>query len=320
MASELVKKVFWYLCLVGVLVLLGWGLTILTDKVEYKWYWNRVPHNFFFNGPVDQFAKNDGVVSVITKNGELSEIKITYDNSTVELVEVETKSLRIEAGKRVNENTELGYIKVWQQGILIKGLLLTLKFSIYATFFGMIIGLFAGLGRISSNPMIKGLSTIYVELIRGTPLLVQVFIIYYFLATVLGFGRTSSGVIALSVFAGAYVAEIVRAGIQSIDPGQMEAARSLGMNYFQSMGYIILPQAFKRIMPPLAGQFISLIKDSSLLSVIAITELTKAGREIITSTFAVFEIWFTVAALYLLLTFPLSMFVRYIERRFSVSD
>ncbi|MBU3915792.1 amino acid ABC transporter permease, partial [bacterium] len=114
--------------------------------------------------------------------------------------------------------------------------------------------------------------------------------------------------------------EIVRSGIQSIHPGQMEAARSLGMNYFQAMRHIILPQALKRILPPLAGQFISLIKDSSLVSVIALTDLTKAGREIITSTFAVFEIWFTVAGMYLVLTFSLSMVVRYLERRFSVSD
>jgi polar amino acid transport system permease protein len=149
---------------------------------------------------------------------------------------------------------------------------------------------------------------------------VQIFIFYFFLGTILQFDRFLAGTLALAFFVGAYVAEIVRAGIQSIHPGQMEAARSLGMNYPQAMGYIVLPQAFKRIMPPLAGQFISLIKDSSLVSVIAITDLTKAGREVVTSTFSTFEIFFTVAGLYLVLTFPLSMVVRYIERRFSVSD
>ncbi len=125
---------------------------------------------------------------------------------------------------------------------------------------------------------------------------------------------------ALAIFAGAYVAEIVRAGIQSIAKGQMEAARSVGMNLFQAMWHIILPQAFKRILPPLAGQFISLIKDSSLVSVIAITDLTKSGREIITSTFATFEIWLTVAAMYLIVTSVLSQLVFYLERRLAISD
>ncbi len=320
MVSELYKKIFWYACLAFILVVLGWGLAYLTEKYDYKWYWMQVPQHFMFEGTIDKYATDRGIASIEKLSDTMSEVKLAYDNGKIELIEVETKSLLISSGARVDDNTKIGHVTEWQLGLLLKGLILTLKFSIYATFFGLIIGLIAGLGRISKNPVLKGLSTIYVELIRGTPLLVQVFIIYYFLATVLGFGRTTSGVMALSVFAGAYVAEIVRAGIQSIHPGQMEAARSLGMNYFHSMGYIILPQAFKRILPPLAGQFISLIKDSSLLSVIAITELTKAGREIMTSNFAVFELWFTVAALYLVLTFPLSMIVRYIERRFAVSD
>jgi polar amino acid transport system permease protein len=122
------------------------------------------------------------------------------------------------------------------------------------------------------------------------------------------------------LFAGAYTAEIVRAGIQSISKGQMEAARSLGLTLPQAMVDIILPQALKRILPPLSGQFISLIKDSSLVSVIAITDLTKSGREIITSTFATFEVWLVVAAMYLIITSVLSQLVFYMERRFAVSD
>ena len=321
MASELLKKSFWYALLVFILISLGWGLTYLTDRVDYKWYWNRVPDYFVFVGDIDQYAAYNGEVTSIERiEDDRTLITLHYDNEKVEQIEVLTKTLLVKSGDRVTDNTKLGHIRVRQMGILIEGLILTLKLSIYGTFFGMIIGLFAGLGRITKNPTINGLATIYVELIRGTPLLVQLFIFYYFLGTVLGFGRISAAVMALAVFAGAYVAEIVRAGIQSIHSGQMEAARSLGMNYFQAMGHIILPQAFKRIMPPLAGQFISLIKDSSLVSVIAITDLTKAGREVITSTFATFEIWFTVAGLYLVLTFSLSMLVRYIERRFAVSD
>ena len=125
---------------------------------------------------------------------------------------------------------------------------------------------------------------------------------------------------ALSIFTGAYVAEIVRAGIQSVPVGQMEAARSLGMNYVQAMIYVIMPQAIKRTLPPLAGQFINLIKDSSLVSVIAITDLTKAGREVVSGSFAPFEVWFTVAALYLVVTGGLSWIIQLFEKRLSASD
>ena len=133
-----------------------------------------------------------------------------------------------------------------------------------------------------------------------------------------GLGRLSAfwyGVASLACFAGAYVTEIVRAGIQSIHRGQTEAARSLGMSYAQCMLHIILPQALRRILPPLAGQFISLIKDSSLLGVIAIRELTKAGREAVSASLQAFEIYLVVAVLYLVLTFTLSMFVQQLERR-----
>lgn len=167
---------------------------------------------------------------------------------------------------------------------------------------------------------LRKLAITYVELIRGTPLLVQIFIVYFFIGTVLDLDRFTSGVIALSVFTAAYVAEIIRAGIQAIPKGQMEAARSLGMNYVQAMVYVILPQAFKRTLPPLAGQFINLIKDSSLVSVISITDLTKAGREVVSGSFAPFEVWFTVAALYLILTSSLSWAIQTLEKRLSASD
>lgn len=174
--------------------------------------------------------------------------------------------------------------------------------------------------RISSNLALKKLALVYVEVIRGTPLLVQIFIVYFFIGTVLDLERFTAGVIALSVFTAAYVAEIVRSGIQSIPRGQMEAARSLGMNYPKAMIYVILPQAFKQTLPPLAGQFINLIKDSSLVSVISITDLTKAGREVVSGSFAPFEVWFTVAALYLLLTSTLSWAIQTLEKKLAASD
>ncbi len=320
MLSELFKKIFWYLCLIGVIIFLGWGLTVMTDKIDYTWYWNRIPQYFFFTGEVEKYADENGIIHIKQIDDKFSQISLEYDNGSKDEFKVRTDSLRFKDGDRVTDVDQVGALQVFSQGILITGLITTLEISLYSSVLGIVFGLFAGLGRISKNPLIKGLSTIYVELIRGTPLLVQIFIFYFFLGTVLNLDRFAAGTMALALFVGAYVAEIIRAGIQSIHPGQMEAARSLGMNYFQTMTYIILPQAFKRIMPPLAGQFISLIKDSSLVSVIAITDLTKAGREIATSTFATFEVLFTIAGMYLVLTLSLSMIVRYIERRFAVSD
>ncbi|MEN8691548.1 MAG: amino acid ABC transporter permease, partial [Desulfobacterales bacterium] len=155
--------------------------------------------------------------------------------------------------------------------------------------------------------------------------LVQIFIWYFVVGTMvnqllLAYGIHEIpglwyGVASLACFTGAYVTEIVRAGIQSIGRGQIEAARSLGMSYAQSMRYIVMPQAMRRILPPLAGQFISLIKDSSLLGIIAVRELTKATREVITTQLNPFEMFFVCAALYLVMTFTLSMFVQYLERR-----
>jgi len=204
---------------------------------------------------------------------------------------------------------------------------MTLKVSLYAIAIGVVIGIVGGVARISANPALSWFSYTYVELIRGTPLLVQIFIWYYIGSTLVNQILTRYnlfeisaiwyGVIALAVFTGAYVTEIVRSGIQSINRGQSEAGRSLGMTHFQTLRHIILPQALRRILPPLAGQFISLIKDSSLLGIIAIRELTKATREAVTTSFASFELFFTCAFLYLLLTFTLSLFVQYLERRMA---
>lgn len=207
-----------------------------------------------------------------------------------------------------------------RMGVLMMGFVLTLKISILATFFGIIIGTIVGIARLSKEPVTRGLSLAYVELIRNTPLLVQIFMIYFFVGSILRLSAFVAGTAGLSIFAGAYVGEIVRSGIQSIHKGQMEAARSLGMSYAQAMRYVILPQAFKRIIPPLAGQFISLIKDSSLVSVIALADLTFQGQQAVARSYYTFEVWFTVAFLYLIMTFSLSMATQYVERRLAISD
>jgi len=266
-------------------------------------------------------APFDGRVSKIDNLGETTKVYVIDEVSDEEKVfEVDSTTLNVIVDEDLFEGDALGSTFEWRAGPLSHGLWTTLWLSAAASVLGLIIGLVTGLCRVSNNITLKQLSVIYIEVIRGTPLLVQIFIFYFFLGTVLDISRIVAGISALAIFAGAYVAEIIRAGIQSIPKGQMEAARSLGMNVPQAMIHIILPQAFKRTLPPLAGQFISLIKDSSLVSVIAITDLTKSGREVITSTFATFEIWFVVALLYLLLTSVLSQVIAWVERRLAVSD
>ena len=301
-----------------------YGMYYATLKVDYVWRWYRVPQYFFFKDNIEIRAEIEGEVAAISARGGESIVTI-QGIAEQETYRIPTANLRVSERDFIYPGDVLGSHQEWKVGILLKGLWLTLKVSIIGIFFGIIIGLFAGLARISSNPAFKWTAIAYVELIRGSPLLVQIFIWYFAIGTVVNTMLASRGwtqlpplwfgVASLAFFAGAYVAEIVRAGIQSIHRGQTEAAQSLGMSYAQNMRYVILPQAFRRIFPPLAGQFISLVKDSSLLGIIAIRELTKATREVVTTSLQPFELWFMCALLYLTLTFSLSMFLQYLERR-----
>ncbi|MCE5286489.1 MAG: amino acid ABC transporter permease [Pelosinus sp.] len=206
--------------------------------------------------------------------------------------------------------------------LLLTGAGVTIEITVLSVTFGMLIGMFVGIARLSKNWAVKALAAIYVDCIRGTPLLVQIFIIYFALPLVLGqrIDPFLAAITACSVNSGAYVAEIFRAGIQSIDKGQMEAGRSLGMTWGQTMQYIILPQAFKRIIPPLGNEFIAMLKDSSLVSVIGFEELTRRGQLIIARTYGSFEIWLTVAFIYLVMTLTISRLVAYLERRYKIDD
>jgi len=296
------------------------GLWVATKKIDYTWRWNRVPQYFVYVDEALISAPFDARVASLQRSGGTTIIKLTGEDGEEKTFEVDNDSLKVSENEELFQGDYLGSTSVWRFGPLMVGLWNTLWISAASSVIGLIIGLITGLCRVSKNPTLRSLSVAYIELIRGTPLLVQLFIFYFFLGTVLDISRILAGISALAIFAGAYVAEIIRAGIQSIPKGQMEAARSLGMSVTQAMTHIILPQAFKRTLPPLAGQFISLIKDSSLVSVIAITDLTKSGREVITSTFATFEIWFVVAFLYLLLTSVLSQVISWVERRLAISD
>ena len=295
-----------------------------TQKIAYTWRWNRVPIYFSYHDTIEIQSEIEGDVESITISG--NEASITVKGlEAVESYTVPADGIIVEEGEYISLGDTLAAYKKWKPGLLIVGLWITLKLSLVATIIGILIGVIGGIFRISANPALKWSIIVYVELIRGSPLLVQILIWYFVLGTVIndllaayGLGRIPAywyGVASLACFAGAYVTEIVRAGIQSIHRGQTEAARSSGMSYAQSMWYIILPQALRRILPPLAGQFISLIKDSSLLGIIAIRELTKATREAVTASLQPFELYMLCAVLYLVLTFGLSMFVQYLERR-----
>ena len=198
---------------------------------------------------------------------------------------------------------------------LLQGALITIEITMLSVGIGFFIGLFTGIARISRVRLLRITATIYADGIRGTPLLIQIFLIYFALPVVLGMHINPfvAAVTACGINSGAYVSEIFRAGIQSIDIGQMEAGRSLGLTWWQTMYYILLPQAFRNILPPLGNEFITMLKDSSLVSVIGFEELTRRGQLVIAQTYASFEIWMTVAVLYLIMTLVIARFISYME-------
>lgn len=303
---------WWRLLSVAIVLLIGAGLYWATLKVNYQWRWERVPQYLLITGGADVVAPFDGTVAVSGKQILITPL-LGGDAQPIPEVDV----VQVSDGEIVFAGNTVGKKAGITPGPLLLGLWVTLQISAWSLVFALLLGLVAGLGRVAHNPAARDLAAVYVELIRGTPLLVQMFIVYFFLGTVLNLSGFVAGVTALSVFTGAYVAEIIRAGIESVPKGQMEAARSLGLSHWQAMRHIVLPQALRRSLPPLAGQSINLIKDSSLVSIMALTDLTKAGREVVSSTFSPFEVWFTVALMYLVLTGALSVFVRRLEKKMA---
>src|SRR5699024_467012 len=203
---------------------------------------------------------------------------------------------------------------------LIKGIQLTFIITVVGVFIGFIIGTFAGMGRLAKNKLVFWISTIYVEVIHGTPILVQILFLYFGVSDLLNLDldKISASIIAIAINAGAYVAEIVRGGIQAIDKGQTEAGRSVGLTSAQPMRYILWPQAFKQIIPPLGNQFIISLKDTSLFSAIAVHELLYMGKQYAASTFTYFEPYLMVGIFYLIITIPSSIILRKVERRLDV--
>ncbi|MBD3306353.1 ABC transporter permease subunit [candidate division KSB3 bacterium] len=202
-------------------------------------------------------------------------------------------------------------------GPILQGLKITLNITWISLILTYIIGLIIALLRLSDSLAARIVSRVYMEAARNTPLLVQLYFIYFVIAPILNIQRFTAAVLALSLFEGAYASEIYRAGIVSIHKGQWEAAYSLGLSTYNTYRRIILPQAIRRILPPLTSQAISLIKDSSLVSVLAVYEMTMQANAVVAETFLVFEIYFTIAAIYLIMTVTLSQIVNLMERRFK---
>lgn len=200
------------------------------------------------------------------------------------------------------------------------GLYYTLLISVVGLLVGFILGAIFGLGRISDKKVIYSISTLYIEVIRGTPVLVQAIWIFFALPLITQYNMDSvlAGIVVIALNSGAYIAEIVRGAVQSIEKGQMEAGRSLGLDQGQAMRYIIWPQAFKRMIPPLGNQFIISIKDTSLLSVILVPELMFQGRLIASNHYNAVEIYTAVAVFYLAITLTLSFVLRILERRLDI--
>ncbi|MDA8747924.1 amino acid ABC transporter permease [Litoreibacter sp.] len=235
--------------------------------------------------------------------------------------------------------------KRWVANLLIQGLVATIRISIYASILALILGVILGVARCSVNLTIRMLARTYLEFLRNVPPVVVIFIFFFFLSEQLisalnmeswarGIARQEdngvwtfffgdmrrfpaliSGVIVLALFESAFVGEIVRAGIQSVDQGQREAARSIGMSQFQELRYIVLPQALRKVLPPMANQFISLVKNSSLVSLISVPELTFKTVELVASTRMIFEAWIVAAAFYFTICFGLSMLFRKLEKQ-----
>jgi len=195
------------------------------------------------------------------------------------------------------------------------GLVATFSVTLISIFFALILGLFAGLGRISHNKAINRLATVYVEIIRGIPLLVQLFYIYYALGPLLKLQGPPAAILAMSICYGAYMAEIFRAGIQAIPKGQMEAALALGMSRSTALRRIIIPQTVKIILPPIGNEFIALLKDSSLVSILAVSDLLRRGREYASTSFRYFESYTVIALIYLVMTLFFSRLVALMEER-----
>ncbi|MGB6328936.1 MAG: amino acid ABC transporter permease [Halarcobacter sp.] len=296
-------------------ILVGYSLYIAASNMNYVWKWNSIPDYFMYTETITQEAPSDG--KLVQEDGVYY---IQKADEKVILKDLDSNyDFDYTLGEDVYEGDYIATKNKTKIGPVLKGLLITLKISFFAAILTFFIGIIIALMKLSSYQFLKDIATVYITIIRGTPLLVQIFLFYFIVANIFELERFVAGVLALGIFFGAYMAEILRGAIQSIDKGQLEAASSLGISNFQAMRYIILPQAFKRALPTLVGEMIALVKDSSLVSVISITDLTKVGKEIVANTFSPFETWIVIALVYLCITSILSYIGHRIEKNMIAS-
>ncbi len=308
------SRVFGKLGAVGFYILLALGLFYAASNMNYSWKWNSVPKYFAYEKTESLPADFDGVVKIeadklmlVSEDGEKKVYPIDGDYKPA-----------VDDGDEVYEGDSLLEMTHWVPGPLVNGLIVTLKISALGALIAFLFATILAFMRISKYPVLQYIASAYITVIRGTPLLVQIFIFYFIIATIFDMPRFYAGAMSLGLFYAAYIAEVLRGAIQSIDKGQYEAAKSLGMNYTQTMSSIIMPQALKRALPTLVGEMIALVKDSSLVSVISITDLTKVGREIVANTFSPFETWLIVAAMYFAITSILSYVGHRWEKRMKL--
>ena len=245
---------------------LGYFLFIAASNMNYVWKWNSIPKYFSYaevtniEAPFDgKFILENGKYFVRSENNKKEELQINSDHQ-----------IEYQIGEEVYEGDYIASKTQTKAGPVLVGLWVTLKISFLAAILTFVIGVVIAFMRLSSYVFLKDIAGVYVAVIRGTPLLVQIFLFYFIVANLFELERFTAGVLSLGIFFGAYMAEVFSGAIQSIDKGQLEASSSLGISYFQAMRHIILPQAFKRALPTLIGEMIALVKDSSLVSVISI--------------------------------------------------
>jgi len=304
------NKVFGHVVAVTFYVVLGYMLFTAASNMNYIWKWTSVPKYFAYEKIEKIEAPFDGTIQILD-----SKLVVQGKDDSKEIAIDKAFTLSVKNGDSVYENDAIAQKSSMQIGPLLEGLIVTLQISGLSAILAFSIGFLLAMMRISNYQFLKDIATVYIAIIRGTPLLVQIFIFYFIIATIFELERFLAGAISLGLFFGAYIAEVLRGAIQSIDKGQYEAAKSLGMNYIQTMVYIVMPQALKRALPTLVGEMIALVKDSSLVSVISITDLTKVGREIVANTFSPFETWLIIAAMYFSITFLLSALGHNIESK-----
>ena len=207
----------------------------------------------------------------------------------------------------------------FQWGEIALGLVKTVEISSLAFLFAVVLGMVVALLRLSGLLVGGALAVVFLEIVRNTPLLVLLYLFYYVLGPIFDLDRYVASILCLGVYHGAMVSEIFRAGINAVPAGQWEGAKSIGMSKGQLYRYIILPQSIRFMLPPLTGEVVNMIKSSAIVSVIAVAELTTIGRNIISDTYMSFEVWFTIAAVYLVVTLILSVGISYVERRYEVT-